>query len=99
MIDDFLNWLQVFTQRGVLTELAALAVCVALAWLVVKALHRSVENPAATSIWFGRRVVDGVLFPLLLGHRVGMPDDVFVMLGHYLPPSRSRASAPSGSCR
>lgn len=66
MIDDFLNWLQVFTQRGVLTELAALAVCVALAWLVVKALHRSVENPAATSIWFGRRVVDGVLFPLLL---------------------------------
>ncbi len=23
-----------------------------------------------------------MLFPLLLGHRVGMPDDVFVMLGH-----------------
>ncbi len=66
MIDDFLNWLQVFTQRGVLTELAALAVCVALAWLVVKALYRSLENPPATSIWFGRRVVDGVLFPLLL---------------------------------
>lgn len=66
MIDDFLTWLQVFNQRGVLIELAALAVCVVLAWSLVKALYRAVETPAASSIWFGRRVVDGVLFPLLL---------------------------------
>ena len=66
MIDDFLTWLQVFNQRGVLIELAALAVCVVLVWSLVKALYRAVETPAASSIWFGRRVVDGVLFPLLL---------------------------------
>jgi small-conductance mechanosensitive channel len=66
VIEDVLKWLEVFTQRGVLIELAALAVCVVLAWLVVKALHRSLENPSATSIWFGRRLVDGVLFPLVL---------------------------------
>lgn len=66
VIDDVLKWLEVFTQRGVLIELAALAVCVLLAWLVVKALHRSLENPSVTSIWFGRRLVDGVLFPLVL---------------------------------
>ncbi|MBY0463526.1 MAG: mechanosensitive ion channel, partial [Burkholderiales bacterium] len=66
VFDDLLNWLQVFTQRGVLIELAALAVCVALAWLLVKALYRSLDAPTDTSVWFGRRVIDGVLFPLLL---------------------------------
>lgn len=66
MTDDVLKWLAVFTQRGVLIELAALAVCVALAWLVVKALHRAAESPPTTSIWFGRRLIDGVLFPLVL---------------------------------
>ena len=38
-----------------------------------------------------------VLLALLAGHRMRMPDDVFVMPGHYLPPSRSRASQ-CGKC-
>ena len=66
MTEDVLKLLEVFTQRGVLIELAALAVCVMLAWLVVKALHRSVDDLDGTSIWFGRRLIDGVLFPLVL---------------------------------
>ena len=65
-MDDWSKWVEVFTQRGVLIELGALAVCVGVAWLVVKALHRSVGSPDGASIWFGRKLVDGVLFPLVL---------------------------------
>ncbi|MFY7905286.1 MAG: mechanosensitive ion channel protein, partial [Burkholderiaceae bacterium] len=65
-MDDWTKWVEVFSQRGVLIELAALAVCVGVAWLLVKALHRSVGSPDGSSIWFGRKLVDGVLFPLVL---------------------------------
>ncbi len=46
-----------------LTELAVLAGCLALAWLVVRGLRGAQPRPG--SIWFGDGVVDGVLFPLL----------------------------------
>jgi small-conductance mechanosensitive channel len=46
-----------------LAELALLASCVGLAWLVARALRGHVHRPA--SVWFGERVVDGVLFPAL----------------------------------
>jgi small-conductance mechanosensitive channel len=46
-----------------LAELALLASCVGLAWLVARALRGRVHRPA--SVWFGERVVDGVLFPAL----------------------------------
>ena len=46
-----------------LAELAVFAACLALAWAAV----RLWRGPEATrgSIWFGRRIVDGVLFPVL----------------------------------
>ena len=53
--------------RGALTrptawaELAALALCLALAWAVVRLAHRKGPH----SVWFGERGPDGVLFPLL----------------------------------
>ncbi len=66
-IDDFSVWLQGFSQPGVLIELGALAVCVALALGVVALLRRSLGGSIdQRSIWFGRRLVDGVLFPTLL---------------------------------
>ena len=65
-MEDWTKWVEVFSQRGVLIEGAALAVCVGVAWLLVKALHRSVGSPDGSSIWFGRKLVDGVLFPLVL---------------------------------
>lgn len=46
-----------------LAELAVFAVCLALAWGVVRVLRG--PQPLRGSIWFGRRIVDGVLFPVL----------------------------------
>jgi len=65
-IDDFEGWIAAFTQPTVLIELAVLALCVALAWGVVAGLRRAVAPEDPRSIWFGRRSVDGVLFPLVL---------------------------------
>ncbi|WP_334133508.1 mechanosensitive ion channel family protein [Tepidimonas sp.] len=65
-IDDFGAWLHTFLQPGALIELAALVLCVGVAWGVVRGLQRAYNPDAERSIWFGRRGVDGVLFPLLL---------------------------------
>ena len=47
-----------------LTEFALIAVCLGLAWGVVRLLRgRSQSRPG--SVLFGRRIVDGVLFPVL----------------------------------
>ena len=65
-LDDFSSWIAMFTQRGVLVELAALLLCVLLAWGSVNGLRRALELQDERSIWFGTHVVDGVLFPALL---------------------------------
>lgn len=49
-----------------LTELAVLGACGGMAWLLVSLLSRAVGTRDAGSIMFGRSMVDGVLFPLLL---------------------------------
>ncbi len=48
-------------QPTVLAEVAALAGCMVLAWLMVRFWRGSQSD--AGSIWFGRNVVDGILFP------------------------------------
>jgi len=53
-------------QSSALTELAVLAVFVLLAWGVARLVAGAFEGRAANTIMFGRRVVDGVLFPALL---------------------------------
>jgi small-conductance mechanosensitive channel len=66
-IDDFAAWLAGFQQPTVWVELGVLALCVALAWGLGAALRRALNQQDNTaSILFGRRVFDGVLFPLLL---------------------------------
>ena len=65
-LNDFSLWLQSFQQPGVWTELVVLALCVGAAFGAVWALRRGFEHTAQVSIWFGRRLVDGVLFPALL---------------------------------
>jgi small-conductance mechanosensitive channel len=65
-IDDFAGWLDAFTQPTVLVELLALAASVAVAWGLVAALRRALGLQDERSIWFGKRVIDGVLFPLVL---------------------------------
>jgi small-conductance mechanosensitive channel len=61
--DELSHLLGALTQLSALEELAFLAGCFALAWGVVRLL-RGKEAPVG-SIWFGRRIVDGVLFPVL----------------------------------
>ena len=65
-IDDLSDWLRAFGHPSTLTELAALLVCVALAWAFVWLVRRASGNSDPTSIWFGRTIVDGVMFPSLL---------------------------------
>ena len=51
------------TQPGAVAELAILAGCLLLAWFIVR-LVRGRSKPVA-SVWFGERIFDGVLFPVL----------------------------------
>jgi small-conductance mechanosensitive channel len=65
-IDTLDEWFAALAQPTALTELAALVACVLLAWLLVRVVSRAHLVADGNSILFGRRVVDGVLFPLLL---------------------------------
>lgn len=66
LLDELGDWLITLTQPTVLLELAAVVACVALAWMLVAALRRSMHQHDPNSILFGRRVFDGALFPLVL---------------------------------
>lgn len=50
-------------QPGALAEAAVLGGCLGVAWIVVRLLRG--KTVPVGSIWFGRRIVDGVLFPML----------------------------------
>lgn len=66
-IDNLDAWFAALTQPTALTELAALVVCTLLAWLVARVASRARHvADRESSILFGRRIIDGVLFPLLL---------------------------------
>jgi small-conductance mechanosensitive channel len=65
-IDSLDAWFAALTQSSALTELASLIACALLAWLVVRVASRARHSADESSILFGRRIVDGVLFPLLL---------------------------------
>ena len=64
--DGLSGWLTALAQPSALVELSALAACVLLAWLAARILSRKQFLSDGSSILFGRRLVDGVLFPLLL---------------------------------
>ena len=51
------------TRPGAAAELGVLTLCLVAAWVVVR-LVRGRAAPAG-SVWFGNRIVDGVLFPVL----------------------------------
>lgn len=65
-IEGLEGWFKTLAQPSALIELAALAACVLLAWLAVRILSRKQFLSDGSSIVFGRRLVDGMLFPLLL---------------------------------
>ena len=66
-IDDFDLWLSGFAQPAVLIEIGVLVSCALLAWGLTWLLRRAVGmQEEKASITFGRSVIDGVMFPLLL---------------------------------
>jgi len=65
-IADLEHWLAALSQTSVLIELGTLAVCVLLAWQLARLVSRPFAAREHKSIMFGRRIVDGVLFPALL---------------------------------
>lgn len=65
-IDTLNEWFDALLHPGALTELAVLLVCVMLAWLIARVVGSARKVADQSSILFGRRTVDGVLFPLLL---------------------------------
>lgn len=61
---ELLAWLQALGRPTALVELAVFVGCVLLAYAVVRSWRgRSPRGPE--SVWFGERIVDGVLFPVL----------------------------------
>lgn len=60
-IDSLAELLAALLRPSALAELAVLALCLGGAWGLLRLSRRS----APGSVWFGERVVDGVLFPLL----------------------------------
>ena len=60
---EFGNVLPLLGTRGAFIELAVIGACLGAAWLVVRLLRGA--NPKPGSIWFGERIIDGVLFPVL----------------------------------
>ena len=65
-ITDIESWLQALMRPAAVTELGALAASVVLAWMLTWLLGRGVIQGERRSILFGERVIDGVLFPMLL---------------------------------
>ncbi len=65
-IDDFQGWIATFAQSSVLVEIFVLASCIALAWGLVASARRFMTQDGSESILFGRKNVDGVLFPVIL---------------------------------
>jgi small-conductance mechanosensitive channel len=60
--EKFLTLLQELWHPAVLTELALVALCLALAWGLLRILRPAGQPPG---VLFGRRIFDGALFPLL----------------------------------
>ena len=61
--EDLSTLLDALARPSALVEFAALAGCLGAAWLLVRLARGNVARP--TSVWFGARIVDGVLFPVL----------------------------------
>lgn len=58
------GWVDALTRPAALAELAALIASGLLAWAFSLGMSRAVGVPDKTSIFFGRRILDGALFPL-----------------------------------
>ncbi|MBA4327990.1 MAG: mechanosensitive ion channel protein [Polaromonas sp.] len=90
-IEDLDAWLANITQPTALAELAILLGCVALAWLLVWGVRRASGLPDERSIWFGRQIIDGVMFPLLL---LSLAYLSFMLLARWMPVAVFKIAIP-----
>jgi small-conductance mechanosensitive channel len=61
--DDLGSLIGALATPSAFVELGVLLACLGMAWLVVRVARGATARP--TSVWFGARIVDGVLFPVL----------------------------------
>lgn len=90
-IEDLDAWLANITQPSALAELAVLLACVALAWGLVWGVRRAAGMPDARSIWFGEKIIDGVMFPLVL---LSLAYLSFMLLARWLPLAVFKIAIP-----
>lgn len=86
---DFDDLLVKLTSVNALLELLVLALCLALAWLAVR-LMRGRQAPEG-SIWFGDRVIDGVLFPVMA---LGFVMLAARLMAAWVPPAVFKLAVP-----
>jgi len=60
------SWIAAVSRPAALTELAALLLCGVAAWAIAAMVRRTLASRDKRSILFGKNIVDGVLFPILL---------------------------------
>ncbi|BDT67977.1 hypothetical protein os1_21580 [Comamonadaceae bacterium OS-1] len=90
-ITDLDSWIAALLRPTALVELASIGGCMLLAWTLVWLVRRAVGTPDEKSILFGRRIVDGVMFPLiLLG--LGLLDEV--LLQQWIPLALFKIAMP-----
>jgi small-conductance mechanosensitive channel len=90
-ITDLDSWIAALLRPTALVEIASLALCGLLAWTLVWLLRRAMGTPDARSILFGRRIMDGVLFPLLL---LGLATLAELLLQQWLPLAFFKIALP-----
>jgi small-conductance mechanosensitive channel len=88
---DLQGWLAALSQTGTLIELAVLAACALLAWLLASLAAKAFVGRDANSITFGRRIVDGVLFPALW---LALAYLARKLLGHLVPMAAFKIAIP-----
>lgn len=90
-VDSLANWFDDLIKPTTLVELGVLLACVLLAWVLVRMLSRKMAVPDNSSILFGRRHIDGVLFPLLL---LSFAYLAKLLLVHVLPLAVFKVAVP-----
>lgn len=89
--DDLQSWLEALAKTSTLIELAVLAACALLAWLLAHLAGKAFVGRDVNSITFGRRIVDGVLFPALW---LALAYVARKLLSHLLPLAAFKIAIP-----
>ena len=90
-MNDLDAWFAALTRPTALIELAALAACLLLAWCLVWLVRRAARSHDGKSILFGRQIIDGVLFPLVL---LSLAYAVKGLLGQRIPLAFFQVAIP-----